>query len=102
MSKQLIIREYRNALNRGEIDVTRETYNQMLTYQYDKNNSANAVPPYKDDIIIGDMISHHGILHEPFVAEYEKEIVDIENLSPIQRHLHRLRNPVNEEEFEYE
>lgn len=52
MSKQLIIREYRNALNRGEIDVSRETFNQMLTYQYDKNNAANAASGYKDDIII--------------------------------------------------
>lgn len=102
MSKQLIIREYKNSLNHGEIDVTRETYNQMLTYIYDKSNAANAASGYKDDIIIGDMIAHHGVLHEPFVAEYAKEMEDEDEMTPIQRHLHRLRNRREHDEDEYE
>lgn len=91
-SKELIIREYRNALNNQEIDVTEETYREMQTYVYDRNNSANAVPPNHDDRIMGDMIAYHGILHEIFVVEYDSLPVDEEELTPFQRHLHRLKS----------
>lgn len=101
-SKQLIIREFRNALYRNEIDITPGTLNEMYTYQYDKNNSANALPPNHDDRIIADMIAYHGVIHESFVVEYDKDPIDEDLMTPIQRHLYRLRNPRNDDEFEYE
>lgn len=100
-SKQLIIREYRNALYRQEIDVTPETLTEMYTYQYDRNNAANALPPNHDDRIIADMISYHGVIHEPFVVEYDKDPIDEDMMTPVQRHLYRLRNRRNEDEDEY-
>lgn len=99
-SKELIIREYRNALYRWEIDVTPMTLLEMHTYQYDRNNSANALPPNHDDRIIADMIAYHGCIHEPYVVEYDKVQVDEEELTPYQRHLHRLRNRTRIQEEE--
>jgi len=42
-SKNLIIREYRNALISGDIWVTPELHSEIMTYQYDKDNAANAM-----------------------------------------------------------
>jgi hypothetical protein len=39
------------------------------------------------------MIAYWGILHEPFIALYDAVQVDLDELTPVQRHLHRLRNP---------
>lgn len=64
----------------------------MQTYIYDKKNKANASTPNKDDRIIADMIAYWGILHEPFIAKYDNEQVDIEGMTPLQRHLYSLRN----------
>jgi hypothetical protein len=91
-SKELIIREFRNALYRQEIDVTHGTLREMYTYQFDKNNSANALPPNKDDRIIADMIAYHWVIHEPFVVAYDSEPEDLEELTPLQRHFHKLRS----------
>lgn len=82
--------------------MTPGTLTEMYTYQYDKNNRANALPPNHDDRIIADMISYHGVIHEPYIVEYEKDPIDEDMMTPIQRHLYRLRNQRNEEEFEYE
>lgn len=90
-SKDLLIREYRNALDNWEIDVSPETLNEMYTFCYDELNRPNAQAPYHDDRIMGDMLALHGILHEPFVVKYDSVPVDLEELTPLQRHLHRIR-----------
>lgn len=83
--------------------MTPGTLTEMYTYQYDKNNSANALHPNHDDRIIADMIAYHGIIHEPWVVEYEKDPIDEDAMSPVQRHLYNLRNMRNrqEEDDEY-
>ena len=63
----------------------------MYTFCYDEKNSPNAQPPYHDDRIMGDMLAFHGIIHEPFVVKYEAIPVDLEEMTPLQRHLHRIR-----------
>lgn len=90
-SKDLLIREYRNALDNWEIDVSPETLNEMYTFCYDEQNRPNAQSPYHDDRIMGDMLALHGILHEPFIVKYESIPVDLEEMTPLQRHLHRIR-----------
>lgn len=90
-SKDLIIREYRIALQRKEIGVTPELYDEICTYQYDKNNSANAMMGYHDDLLMADMIAHNSVLHEPFTAKYHTKPRDEEDMSIVERHLMRLR-----------
>lgn len=100
-SKDLIIREYRNALNNKEIWVTPELHNEIMTYQYDKDNSANAMSGYHDDLLLADMIAYNAVLHESFVVKYEKQKVDVESLSLMERHMMNLRNKPQEEEEYY-
>lgn len=90
-SKDLLIREYRNALDNGEIDVSPGTLTEMYTFCYDEQNRPNAQAPYHDDRIMGDMLALYGILHEPFVVKYDSIPVDLEEMTPLQRHLHRIK-----------
>jgi len=100
-SKDLIIREYRNALNSQEIWVTPELHSEIMTYQYDKDNSANAMSGYHDDLLMADMIAYNAVIHEPFVVKYQKPKVDVEGMSLMDRHLYNLRNKPQEEEEYY-
>lgn len=90
-SKDLIIREYRMALYNQEISITPDLHSEMSTYQYDKENRANAIAPNHDDLLMADMIAYNGILHEPFIVTYEVKPIDEMNLSLVERHMLRLR-----------
>lgn len=90
-SKDLIIREYRMALQRKEISITQALYDEMGTYQYDEMNRANAMPPYHDDLLMADMIAYNSAIHEPFVVKYQQEKVDESSLSIVERHMLRLK-----------
>ena len=72
-SKDLIIRQYRWALYKWDIDVTDEIYSEILTYVYDQNNRPNAISPNHDDLLMADMICLHGILTEPNLLEYDEK-----------------------------
>jgi len=72
-SKDLIIRQYRWALYKGEIDITDDLYAEILTYVYDKNNRPNAIAPNHDDLLMADMICYHWVLTEPNLLEYDTE-----------------------------
>lgn len=68
-TKEMIIREYRGALYRGDIYVTRDIYDEIITYRY-KDGAANSVEGNHDDLLMSDLIAHYTTLHEPFVAKY--------------------------------
>ena len=53
----MIIREYRSALYNREIYLSDELVSEILTYQFDKNNRPNAIPPNHDDLLMADMIA---------------------------------------------
>lgn len=72
-SKNLIIRQYRGALYSWDIDITPDIFSEIMTYVYDQNNRANALPPNHDDLLVADMICLHGILSEPVLLEYDKK-----------------------------
>lgn len=84
-------------MNNKDIWVTPELHNEIMTYQYDKDNSANAMSGYHDDLLIADMIAYNAVLHEPFVVKYEKPKVDLEAMTLMERHLHNLRNKREED-----
>lgn len=90
-SKTLIIREYRWALYKKEITLSAELFAEMKTYQYDKNNKANAIAPNHDDLLIADMIACYGLWHEPFNVVYQVAPIDEGSLSLVERHMMRLR-----------
>lgn len=71
-SKDLIIREFKNWLETGMIDVSDWTYNEMTTFAYDRNNRPNAMPPYHDDILVSHMIAYYGVLHINYKVELEE------------------------------
>lgn len=89
-SKDLIIREYRLALTSNDIWVTPELHSEIMTYQYDKDNSANAMDGYHDDLLMADMISYNAVIHEPFVVKYKEPKIDIEAMSAYQRHIYNI------------
>ena len=72
-SKDLIIRQYRWALYKQDIDITDEIYSEILTYVYDKNNRPNAIAPNHDDMLMADMICYHWLLTEPNLLEYDEK-----------------------------
>jgi len=72
-SKDLIIRQYRWALYKSDIDITDEIYSEILTYVYDKNNRPNAIAPNHDDMLMADMICYHWLLTEPNLLEYDEK-----------------------------
>jgi len=72
-SKDLIIRQYRGALHRKDIDITTGIYAEIMTYMYDKNNRPNAISPNHDDLLVADMISYYGVLNEPNLLEYDEK-----------------------------
>lgn len=90
-SKTLIIREYRWSFYKKEITLSAELFAEMKTYQYDKNNKANAIAPNHDDLLMADMIACYGIWHEPFNVIYQVAPVDEMNLSIVERHMMRLK-----------
>lgn len=90
-SKNLLIREYRWALFKKEITLSAELYAEMKTYQYDKNNKANAVEPNHDDLLMGDMIACYGLWHESMVVSYPVQEIDEGNMTIVERHMYRLR-----------
>lgn len=90
-TKDMIIREYRWALYRQEIHITQEIYSEMKTYQYDETNRPNAISPNHDDLLMADMIAYNWVLHEPYVAKYAKTPFDLEWLSVMERHLHKVK-----------
>jgi len=79
------------ALYNQEISITPDLHSEMVTYQYDKENRANAVAPNHDDLLMADMIAYNGILHEPWIVTYAVKVVDEMNLSLIERHMLRVR-----------
>lgn len=99
-SKDLIIREFRNALYKDAIDVSYNTMKEIYTFVYDKQNRPNALAPNHDDRIMADMIAYHGVLSEPFVVEYSTKEVDEDEMTPLQRHLHRIKNKYWQQEEE--
>lgn len=90
-SKDLIIREYRMALYAQEIWITPDLHSEMSTYQYDKENRANAIAPNHDDLLIADMIAYNAILHEPWVVTYSVKPIDEDSLSLVERHILRVK-----------
>lgn len=90
-SRDLIIREYRNALYDQSIDVTASTYSEILTFIWNKNNKAEASGTNHDDLIMADMISYFSTHHEPMVVEYKSIPIDEDSLNPVARHIHRLK-----------
>ena len=76
-SKELIIREYRNALFNSGIWITPELHSEIMTYQYDKDNAANAMSGYHDDLLMADMIAYNAVVHETFVVKYKERTVDV-------------------------
>jgi hypothetical protein len=40
---------------------------------------------------MADMIAYNWILHEPFIAKYVKTAIDLEAMTPVQRHLYKLK-----------
>lgn len=72
-SKDLIIREYKSAIFKKEIEITEEIYAEIITYIYDKNNRPNAISPNHDDLLMSAMISRHWILTETNPAEKDDE-----------------------------
>ena len=90
-SKDLIIREYRMALYNQEISITPDLHSEMSTYQYDKENRANAIAPNHDDLLIADMIAYNAVLHEPWIVTYSVKPIDEDSLSVVERHMLRVR-----------
>lgn len=72
-SKDLIIREYKGALFKKNIEITEEIYSDIITYVYDKNNRPNAIYPNHDDQLMAGMISRHGVIVENNLAEKDEE-----------------------------
>ena len=98
-SKDMLIREYRGALCRKEITVSAELHKEMSSFLYDKNNRPNAIAPNHDDLLMADMIAHYGLKHEPFVASYPKPVVNLEDMSIMERfHLKLMQGDYNKEE----
>ncbi len=97
----MLIREYRGALCRKEITVSGELHKEMSSFLYDKNNRPNAIVPNHDDLLMADMIAYYGLKHEPFVASYQKPVIDLEDLSVMERFHYKLNhNMLNREEEE--
>lgn len=90
-SKDLIIREYKMAIYNKKIWITEDILDEVYTYQFDQNNRPNAIKPDHDDLLMADMIAYNWILHEPFIAKYIKTAIDLEAMTPIQRHLYKLK-----------
>jgi hypothetical protein len=72
-SKDFIIRLFRWAIFREEIQVSEEIKSEIDTYQYDNNNRPNAIAPNHDDILMASMISYFAMTKIYWVIEYEKE-----------------------------
>ena len=91
-SKDLIIREYRWALYRNEIWISRELMSEIRTYQYDKNNRPNAIYPNHDDLLMADMIALNWILHESWNLKYKPSREEVEDMTYLQRLRYKITN----------
>lgn len=93
-SKDLIIREYKIAVERGEIWISEDTLKEIRTYQYDRNNRANAIAPDHDDLLISDMIAFYGVKHIDYVVSgNEMKPLDYGGLTPLEKLHWRLSHP---------
>lgn len=96
-SKDLLIRDYRWALYRWDIDVSEAVYWEMHTYIFDKNNRPNAVAPNHDDLLMADMIAYNGVKYEPFIIEdIQSDYLDPDELEwlPVMERFHyKLKHP---------
>ena len=79
------------ALYNQEISITPDLHSEMSTYQYDKENRANAIAPNHDDLLIADMIAYNAVLHEPWIVTYSVKPIDEDSLSVVERHMLRVR-----------
>lgn len=73
-SKDFIIRLFRWAIHRQEIEVSEEIKSEIDTYQYDSNNRPNAIAPNHDDMLMASMIAYFWVTKIYGTIEYEKPV----------------------------
>ena len=70
-SKDLIIREFRWALYKWNIKIPVECYNEVVTYRYATNGTAEATPGNHDDVLIGAMLALYARNHDTHIVYWE-------------------------------
>lgn len=108
-SKDFIIRLFRWAIHKMEVEVSEEIKSEIDTYQYDWNNRPNAIAPNHDDILMSAMIWYFAVTKIFWTIEYDKpkqlewdKIEDIRDRDVNSFILHSQNNLQKEENDYYE